>query len=450
MAANLSETIGESSLLDVDTVTQTEVVCEKTCADAAHHVTNEITLISGRKQLYFRINGEKKLGSKHSASRAVLVFHGIGHNPHKYLCYAYNGLKKSGGELSDTYMISVAMASKDWMFGGRRRRRGISTKSTAYWGGTFRNWVYTMDSAVPEPGRRRRRWKVKKYEEIYGDKDSASPQFAIDEIIKVLADKSKYPNMKKIVMLGHGGGAQMLARYAVSNNVDPIDGVELVYVIANPSSYVYMTEDRPTLPSGISDVADSENLACSRHDPFDLPNRKWILKEPNMKKIDLFSKASAAWSGETTLADGFGHKVNAWPFGLDDLPEYVTEAGVTSKTMRERFIDRRVVYLSAYYDACNLHLQKRAGCGWCCMHPQEKAPQACVWDSHEVKYPLLRTRAGIAQGLTRVERAWAYWEHLKRVYGHHGKQEFYPVMGKHSSCEIFQTVSVAKKLFTEL
>ncbi len=87
----------------------------------------------------------------------------------------------------------------------------------------------------------------------------------IDAIIAKLADRNHFPNLERIVVAAHSGGAQIIQRYAVGGRADQVlvraglqpyaDGMDpgtaratamrLRYVVANPSSYLYFDASRP-------------------------------------------------------------------------------------------------------------------------------------------------------------------------------------------------------------
>ncbi len=70
----------------------------------------------------------------------------------------------------------------------------------------------------------------------------------LDDLITFVTDPARLPNVRRVTVAGHSGGAQFVHRYAVLNNVDErirARGVELRYVVANPSSYLYFTPERP-------------------------------------------------------------------------------------------------------------------------------------------------------------------------------------------------------------
>ncbi len=68
----------------------------------------------------------------------------------------------------------------------------------------------------------------------------------MDEIVRQLARKEVFPNLKKIVVAGHSAGGQFVMRYEMSNQVHDSVGVSISYVVSNPSSFAYVDTLRPT------------------------------------------------------------------------------------------------------------------------------------------------------------------------------------------------------------
>jgi len=122
---------------------------------------------------------------------------------------------------------------------------------------------------------------------------------AIDAILTRLADRTLFPNLTTVVVAGHSGGAQVVQRYAVAGNGEAAlaaEGVHVLYVVANPSSYVYFSADRPTAEGGTGPFA-------------------------------------------ATACPGF----NAWKYGFEAPPPYL--AGTSAATLERRYVSRDVVYL---------------------------------------------------------------------------------------------------------
>ena len=71
---------------------------------------------------------------------------------------------------------------------------------------------------------------------------------ALDAILARLADRRLFPNLSRVVVAGHSGGGQVAQRYAMlSREGDALAGrgIAVSYVVANPSSYAYVTPERP-------------------------------------------------------------------------------------------------------------------------------------------------------------------------------------------------------------
>jgi len=68
---------------------------------------------------------------------------------------------------------------------------------------------------------------------------------AIDGLLSRLSNKKDFPNLKRVVLVGHGGGGQMMSRYAVLGSVPSSSVFTTRFVIGDPSSNLYFTANRP-------------------------------------------------------------------------------------------------------------------------------------------------------------------------------------------------------------
>ena len=68
----------------------------------------------------------------------------------------------------------------------------------------------------------------------------------VDHMISLMANKENFPNLKEIVLTGHSAGGQLVQRYAVGSILDQVyPGIHFRYIVANPGSYLYLTNRRP-------------------------------------------------------------------------------------------------------------------------------------------------------------------------------------------------------------
>ncbi|MBN6209865.1 alpha/beta hydrolase [Ralstonia flatus] len=141
-------------------------------------------------------------------------------------------------------------------------------------------------------------WKVGK-----PSKDAAATSAfeVVDEILHRLANRSIFPNLKTIVLAGHSAGGQFVQRYAVLGRGEAdVRGaqVHIRYVVANPATYLYLTDERPD---------SNGNFA-----PFDSPS-----------------------------CPTFNH----WTYGLQaGVPNYSSRARSVDE-LKARYLQRDVIYL---------------------------------------------------------------------------------------------------------
>lgn len=79
---------------------------------------------------------------------------------------------------------------------------------------------------------------------VYPQGSNMSPLTVYDELIQRFSDKSRFPKVKYVTLVGHGCGAIITQRSAALSRQTG-NGVSLRYVIGNPSSMLYYTKDRP-------------------------------------------------------------------------------------------------------------------------------------------------------------------------------------------------------------
>jgi pimeloyl-ACP methyl ester carboxylesterase len=88
----------------------------------------------------------------------------------------------------------------------------------------------------------------------------------MDEILRRLGRKEFFPNLKTIVVAGHSAGGQFVIRYEMLNQVHDKLGTPISYVVANPSSYAYVDNLRPTasaFPAALSVTAQGPPVQSS-------------------------------------------------------------------------------------------------------------------------------------------------------------------------------------------
>lgn len=167
-----------------------------------------------------------------AVTRAVIVVHGTGRNAAGYFASVAAAAAKSG-VTNDTMVIAPWFKTPEDSPGA-----GEATWTSAAW--------KIGDGAQSPKG--------------------LSSFLVMDQIIATLADRSRFPNLRDVVVTGHSAGGQFTQRYAafgLAPNV--LRDVHVSYVPANPSSYVYFTTARPTSGNGFQAPGNS---SCSDYDTY--------------------------------------------------------------------------------------------------------------------------------------------------------------------------------------
>lgn len=181
--------------------------------------------------------------------RAFILVHGAGRNADDYFRTAVAAAFLAGG-LDDTLVISPRFASNS----------GGATGCADQLAANEVNWPCGGDS-----------WRSGGV--ALNNKELTSYDFA-DEILRKLARKTMFPNLRAIVLAGHSAGGQFVTRYEMANRVHDSLGVPVTYVVANPSSYAYPDALRPT-PDGKSfgRFSDARNCVTYNSWPYGMENR---------------------------------------------------------------------------------------------------------------------------------------------------------------------------------
>ena len=151
-------------------------------------------------------------------TRALVMVHGAGRDADNYFRTALAAAFLAGA-LDDTVVVAPRFASKG---GGCNDTLAANEVSWPCNGDSWRS-----GGAADSEG------KLTSYD------------FA-DAILKKLANKTTFPNLKAVVVAGHSAGGQFVNRYEMANQVHDALGVPITYVVANPSSYAYLDPTRPS------------------------------------------------------------------------------------------------------------------------------------------------------------------------------------------------------------
>jgi len=105
----------------------------------------------------------------------------------------------------------------------------------------------------------------------------------IDALIESLSDQKRFPNLKKIVIVGHSAGGQFVQRYALGAH--PHTNLPLVFVVANPSSYAYLDARRPLKNKPDQIGLPTEKVPGYNHWKYGLEHLNAYMKEQSKEAL---------------------------------------------------------------------------------------------------------------------------------------------------------------------
>lgn len=190
--------------------------------------------------------------------RALVMVHGAGRDADNYFRTALAAAFLAGA-LDNTIVIAPRFASRD---GSCQDMLAANEISWSCSGDSWRSGGVQSGGgkpAAPGPPSGEGGWR--------------SYDFA-DEILRKVARKDVFPNLRAIVFAGHSAGGQFATRYEMANKVHDTLGVPITYVVANPSSYAYLDATRPS-GDGPEFRAFGDRRNCTTYDdwPYGLQKR---------------------------------------------------------------------------------------------------------------------------------------------------------------------------------
>jgi pimeloyl-ACP methyl ester carboxylesterase len=303
------------------------------CTTAAARCTEWVTLGTGpARSLIYRTRSLDTRDER--VRRALIMVHGTNRNADHYFSTATSAAFLAGA-LDDSIVIAPRIASAAGNCHDTLAPDEVS-------------WSCTGDS-----------WRS-------GGSAASHPDLTsfdlVDQILKKLANKQNFPNLRAIVVAGHSAGGQFVARYQMSNRVHDTLGVPITYVVANPSSYAWPDATRPQpIDDGETDNAkgawDTEKVhthfsygafdasACANYDrwPAGLENRTSgytkNLSDDELKK-QLVSRPTTFLFGQ----------VDTLPLGGFDASCQAMAQGATRRARGEAYVKYVNEHFGAKHD----------------------------------------------------------------------------------------------------
>lgn len=257
----------------------------------AAHAEHAIGVCSGRFSLSQQGStlkvpycSNKSLASGDSTvTRVVVVVHGNGRSAPDYYSYIEEAARSAGS--TNTLIVAPQFLTIDDL------HANSLPPEILYWSSS--GWKQGDLSRSSPDGRP---WRMSSFT-------------VLDKFIEHVSNRSLFPNLRQVVVAGHSAGGQFATRYAAGTRVQQrlsSLGNRYRYVVANPSSYLYLNGSRrkPNSVSQFGPLTSTQRSKCGSYDQY--------------------------------------------KYGLSEMNSYM--AGVGSSAIREQFKGRNVVYLLGSLD----------------------------------------------------------------------------------------------------
>ena len=208
--------------------------------------------------LYYDAYSQIESGSK--SEIAFVLIHGWGSRVGKVLPVLMDALSaRAGGGERTPYVIAPQFPRRETM-----EQNGEPQDGRAVWSDSWAN----ENRHPTQMGNASDDWR--------GGGDANGTSYSsydyIDAIFAWFADRSKFPNLRKVVLGGFSAGGQFAGRYAATGKGVVRDGVKVVYIAMSPSTefrfepdepWLYGLKGRPRYSASLSNDDIMKNL-CSR------------------------------------------------------------------------------------------------------------------------------------------------------------------------------------------
>lgn len=278
-------------------------------------------------------------------TRVLVMVHGAGRDADNYFRSA-TAAAFLAGALENTLVIAPRMASSD----GASCRDSLDANEVSWHCNSWRSGGVALN-------------------------DSAVTSFDfLDEILRKVARREVFPNLKLIVVAGHSAGGQVVNRYEMTNQVHDRLGVPVRYVSSNPSSYAYPGPERPT-------------------------GAAWSLTANAPGYIPAVAATTPAFA---SFGNGRGCTTfDQWPYGFNNRSGYSSKQ--TDEQIRTQLVSRPTTYLLGELDIL----------------PLGGFDSSC---------------AAMAQGPTRQARGQAFAKYVNDKLGGHHAVVVVPLCGHNARC----------------
>lgn len=255
----------------------------------------------------------------------------------------------------------------------------------------------------------------------------------VDQMITEIVQSKLFPFLGSVVVTGHSAGGQFTQRYAFGSSIDrAVSPISVEYVVANPSSYLYLNELRPNwaglFPAG-GKYPESEFFNSAASDlRFQDPYIRTI--KPHLKS-EIFATIRNLDSGAECQCRSTPCPYERYKYGLDFKPQDPSHYMCFEKSKQKCNQTRKAS------DQITFYLSKRV------TYILGQLDRLGESDTNE---ELDRSCSASFEGPDRLTRGTYYNEYLNLFGPHHHRLLFAPQVG-HDSLGVYLSYTGQRAVF---
>lgn len=197
-----------------------------TKADSCH---GHLKVSTGKQVQYWRTHPLSNQNP--SIENVTIVIHGAGRNADEYFEYTVKAASL------ENRLEKVAVLAPRFL-----EAKDMPTSDEHYWSGGWRE----------------------------GNLSKGTNRISSYEVVDEIMTKARvaFPNLKSLSIVGHSAGGQFVNRYVAGSHSD-FSGLIARFVVLNPSTYLYLTEERPTSEEDdINFMVPEEATDCPNYNEY--------------------------------------------------------------------------------------------------------------------------------------------------------------------------------------
>lgn len=245
-----------------------------------------------------------------SVERIVVVVHGSAQNSGACLRRLLAAAEMAPGEAERTLAVAPQFLEEADI------ERWRLPRSMLFWSDGWREGNKSLDTRDnPRPAR-------------------ISSYAVVDRILDALIDPALFPNLAEVVIVGHSAGGQFTQRYAAGTAaVERHASTAFRFVVANPSSYLYLSPERPVpgAPATFAKPPSAARASCP-----DWNDYKYGLQRPNAYMAE----------GGSAIVARYARREVRYLLGGEDTGSAELDTSCAAELMGANRLERGTIYFS--------------------------------------------------------------------------------------------------------